>query len=113
MIQRIVSVAPSFPPFWASSDKTVTIYTSLFDPVHTQEASSEQLYPEIHRSPCLGSKHLPARRALSHMQAAGDVVRLPVVQDGPLDFATFFADEHRERFRPLCFVRGAERMPRT
>ena len=55
----------------------------------------------------MGSKHLPARRALSHMQAEGDVVRLPVVQEGPLDFATFFADEHRELFRLLCFVTGS------
>ena len=41
------------------------------------------------------------------MQAEGDVVRLPVVQEGPLDFATFFADEHRELFRLLCFVTGS------
>jgi RNA polymerase sigma factor (sigma-70 family) len=41
------------------------------------------------------------------MQAEGDVVRLPVVQEGPLDFATFFADEHRELFRLLCFVSGS------
>ena len=40
------------------------------------------------------------------MQAEGDVVRLPVAQEGPLDFATFFADEHRELFRFLCFVTG-------
>jgi RNA polymerase sigma-70 factor (ECF subfamily) len=40
------------------------------------------------------------------MQAEGDVVRLPVAQEGPLDFATFFADEHRELFRLLCFVTG-------
>ena len=40
------------------------------------------------------------------MQAEGDVVRLPVAQEGPLEFATFFADEHRELFRPLCFVTG-------
>jgi RNA polymerase sigma factor (sigma-70 family) len=40
------------------------------------------------------------------MQAEGDVVRLPVAQKGPLDFATFFADEHRELFRLLCFVTG-------
>ena len=47
------------------------------------------------------------------MQAEGDVVRLPVAQEGPLDFATFFADEHRELFRLLCFVTGTGRMPRT
>ena len=40
------------------------------------------------------------------MQAEGDVVRLPVAQEGPLDFATFFAKEHRELFRLLCFVTG-------
>lgn len=40
------------------------------------------------------------------MQAEGDVVRLPVAQEGPLEFATFFADEHRELFRLLCFVTG-------
>jgi RNA polymerase sigma factor (sigma-70 family) len=40
------------------------------------------------------------------MQAEGDVVRLPVAQEGPLDFATFFADEHRGLFRLLCFVTG-------
>ena len=40
------------------------------------------------------------------MQEEGDVVRLPVAQDGPLDFATFVADEHRELFRFLCFVTG-------
>jgi hypothetical protein len=32
------------------------------------------------------------------MQAGGDVVRLPVAQEGPLDFAAFFAEEHRELF---------------
>jgi RNA polymerase sigma-70 factor (ECF subfamily) len=40
------------------------------------------------------------------MQAEGDVVRLPVAHEGPLDFATFFADEHRGLFRLLCFVTG-------
>jgi len=40
------------------------------------------------------------------MQAEGDVVRLPVAQESPLDFAAFFADEHRELFRLLCFVTG-------
>jgi RNA polymerase sigma factor (sigma-70 family) len=47
-----------------------------------------------------------ARRDLSDMQAEGDVVRLPVEQQDPPDFATFFADEHRELFRLLCFVTG-------
>jgi DNA-directed RNA polymerase specialized sigma24 family protein len=51
--------------------------------------------------------YLPVRRALSRMQAEGQVVRLPVVQEGPLDFATFFADEHRELFRLLRFVTGS------
>jgi RNA polymerase sigma factor (sigma-70 family) len=40
------------------------------------------------------------------MQAEGDVVRLPVAQEGPHEFATFFAEEHRELFRLLCFVTG-------
>jgi RNA polymerase sigma-70 factor, ECF subfamily len=40
------------------------------------------------------------------MQAEGDVVRLPVAQEVPPDFATFFAEEHRELFRFLCFVTG-------
>jgi RNA polymerase sigma factor (sigma-70 family) len=40
------------------------------------------------------------------MQAEGDVVRLPVAQESPPDFAMFFADEHRELFRFLCFVTG-------
>src|SRR5262245_46652452 len=40
------------------------------------------------------------------MQAEGDIVRLPVEQEGPRDFATFFADEHRDLFRLLCFVTG-------
>jgi RNA polymerase sigma-70 factor (ECF subfamily) len=40
------------------------------------------------------------------MQAEGDVVRLPVAQEGPLDFATFFADEHMGLFKLLCFVTG-------
>jgi RNA polymerase sigma-70 factor (ECF subfamily) len=40
------------------------------------------------------------------MQAEGDVVRLPVAQEGRLDFATFFADEHRGLFKLLYFVTG-------
>lgn len=40
------------------------------------------------------------------MQAKGDVVRLPVAQEGPLDFATFFADEHQGLFKVLYFVTG-------
>lgn len=53
------------------------------------------------------AKHLPGRRHLSgDMQAKGDVVRLPVAQEGPLDFATFFADEHQGLFKVLYFVTG-------
>jgi RNA polymerase sigma factor (sigma-70 family) len=40
------------------------------------------------------------------MQAEGDVVRLPVAQEGPLNFATFFADEHRGLLKLLYFVTG-------
>jgi DNA-directed RNA polymerase specialized sigma24 family protein len=40
------------------------------------------------------------------MQAEGDVVRLPVAQEGQLDFATFFADEHRGLLKLLYFVTG-------
>ena len=40
------------------------------------------------------------------MQAEGDVVRLPVAQEGSLDFATFFDDEHRGLFKLLYFVTG-------
>jgi RNA polymerase sigma factor (sigma-70 family) len=49
---------------------------------------------------------MPARRHLSGMQAEGDVVRLPVAQEGPLDFARFFDDEHRGLFKLLYFVTG-------
>lgn len=47
------------------------------------------------------------------MQAEGDVVRLPVAQEGPLDFAAFFADEHRELLGSCASSRGTGRMPRT
>ena len=40
------------------------------------------------------------------MQAEGDVIRLPVADVGPRDFATFFADEHRGLFKLLYFVTG-------
>ncbi len=40
------------------------------------------------------------------MQAEGDVVRLPVTRREPLDFATFFADEHRGLLKLLYFVTG-------
>ena len=39
--------------------------------------------------------------------AEGDVVRLRLAPEGPLDFATFFADEHRGLYRFLCFVTGS------
>jgi RNA polymerase sigma factor (sigma-70 family) len=40
------------------------------------------------------------------MQAEGGIVRLPVAQEQPLDFATFFADEHRGLLKLLYFVTG-------
>jgi RNA polymerase sigma-70 factor (ECF subfamily) len=40
------------------------------------------------------------------MQAEGDVVGLPVAQEGRLDFATFFADEQGGLFKLLYFVTG-------
>lgn len=40
------------------------------------------------------------------MQAEGDVVRLPVADAGPRDFATFFADEHGGLLKLLHFVTG-------
>jgi len=40
------------------------------------------------------------------MQAEGDVIRFPVADVGPRDFATFFADEHRGLFKLLYFVTG-------
>jgi RNA polymerase sigma factor (sigma-70 family) len=40
------------------------------------------------------------------MQAEGEVVRLPVAQEAPPDFAAFFADEHRGLFKLLYFVTG-------
>jgi RNA polymerase sigma-70 factor (ECF subfamily) len=40
------------------------------------------------------------------MQAEGDVVRLPVVQEGPPDFAAFFEEEHRGLYKALYFVTG-------
>jgi RNA polymerase sigma factor (sigma-70 family) len=40
------------------------------------------------------------------MQAQGDVYRLPAAKDAPLDFASFFADEHRGLFKLLYFVTG-------
>ena len=40
------------------------------------------------------------------MQAEGDVVRLPVAKEDPLDFAAFFADEHGGLLKLLYFVTG-------
>src|SRR6266508_948601 len=50
---------------------------------------------------------LSARRlgGISHaMQAEGDVVRLPAAQEGPPDFAAFFADERAGLLKLLYFV---------
>src|SRR6266508_3528271 len=52
---------------------------------------------------------LSARRlgGISHaMQAEGDVVRLPAAQEGPPDFAAFFADERAGLLKLLYFVTG-------
>jgi RNA polymerase sigma factor (sigma-70 family) len=44
---------------------------------------------------------------ISHaMQADGDVVRLPAAQEGPPDFAAFFADERAGLLKLLYFVTG-------
>src|SRR3972149_4851279 len=51
-------------------------------------------------------KHLPARRHLSGYAGRGRRVRLPVAQEGPLDFATFLADEHRGLLKLLDFATG-------
>src|SRR3990172_4461346 len=40
------------------------------------------------------------------MQAGGNVVRLPVAKEDPLDFAAFFADEHGGLLKLLYFVTG-------
>lgn len=40
------------------------------------------------------------------MQANSDVERLPVAQEAPPDFATFFSDEHRGLLKFLYFVTG-------
>jgi len=40
------------------------------------------------------------------MQAEGDVVRLPIAKEEPLDFAAFFADEHGGLLKLLYFVTG-------
>jgi RNA polymerase sigma-70 factor (ECF subfamily) len=40
------------------------------------------------------------------VQAGGNVLRSPVVRGEPLDFAAFFADEHRGVLKLLYFVTG-------
>jgi RNA polymerase sigma factor (sigma-70 family) len=40
------------------------------------------------------------------MQAEGDVIRFPVAEEGPADFAAFFAEEHRGLLKALYFVTG-------
>ena len=40
------------------------------------------------------------------MQAEGNVVRLPVAEERPVDFSAFFAEEHRGLFKLLYFVTG-------
>jgi len=40
------------------------------------------------------------------MQTEGDVIRLASTEEGPLDFAGFFAEEHRGLFKVLYFVTG-------
>src|SRR3954465_15963962 len=40
------------------------------------------------------------------MQAEGEVARLPVAQEPPPDFRTFFEDEHRGLLKALHFVTG-------
>ena len=40
------------------------------------------------------------------MQAEGDVIRLPVADGVPRDFAAFFEDEHRGLLKLLYFVTG-------
>ena len=40
------------------------------------------------------------------MQAEGDVIRFPERATAPMDFAAFFAEEHRGLFKALYFVTG-------
>ena len=40
------------------------------------------------------------------MQAEGDVIRFPERASAPVDFSTFFAEEHRGLFKALYFVTG-------
>ena len=40
------------------------------------------------------------------MQAEGDVIRFPVTEPAPPDFAAFFAEEHRGLYKALYFVTG-------
>jgi RNA polymerase sigma factor (sigma-70 family) len=39
-------------------------------------------------------------------EAQGGVIGFPVAEEGPADFAAFFADEHRSLFKALYFVTG-------
>jgi DNA-directed RNA polymerase specialized sigma24 family protein len=41
------------------------------------------------------------------MQAEGDVIRFPEQASVPVDFSTFFAEEHRGLFKALYFVTGS------
>ncbi len=40
------------------------------------------------------------------MQVEGDVIRFPERASAPVDFSTFFAEEHRGLFKALYFVTG-------
>jgi RNA polymerase sigma factor (sigma-70 family) len=40
------------------------------------------------------------------MQAEGDVIRFPEPTSVPMDFSTFFAEQHRDLFKALYFVTG-------
>lgn len=40
------------------------------------------------------------------MQVEGDVIRFPERASVPIDFSTFFAEEHRGLFKALYFVTG-------
>ena len=51
-------------------------------------------------------KHLTAQRHLTRYAGRGRRRAAPGRAGSPLDFATFFADEHRGLFRLLCFVTG-------
>jgi hypothetical protein len=40
------------------------------------------------------------------MQVGGDVIRFPERASIPVDFSTFFAEEHRGLFKALYFMTG-------